>query len=95
MCFNATGRLHLFLSIFNAMTKKRRVYGPRHGGLADWNCGMHCSVVLAFVPSRMEDTMCWEIDYNIFVEQQKAQEIRTKQERRAGVFGQLLNEANN
>jgi hypothetical protein len=43
----------------------------------------------------MEDTMCWEIDYNIFAEQQKAQDIRTKQERRAGVIGQLLNEANN
>jgi hypothetical protein len=39
--------------------------------------------------------MCLEIDYKLFAEQTKAQEIRTKQERRAGVIGQLLNEANN
>jgi hypothetical protein len=45
-------------------------------------------------PSRMEDTMCWEIDYKLFAEQKKAQEIRIEQERRAGVIDQLLNEAN-
>jgi hypothetical protein len=39
----------------------------------------------------MEDTMCWEIDYKFFAEQKKAKEI--EQQRRAGVIGQLLNEA--
>ena len=38
--------------------------------------------------------MCWEIDYKFFAEQRKAQETRIKQERRAGVIDQLLNEAN-
>jgi hypothetical protein len=43
----------------------------------------------------MEDSMCWEIDYKFFAEQQKkAQENKMKEERRAGVIGQLLNEAN-
>jgi hypothetical protein len=42
------------------------------------------------VPSRMEDSMCWEIDYRFFAEQKKAQEARIKQERRAGVIDQLL-----
>jgi hypothetical protein len=46
------------------------------------------------VPSRMEDSMCWEIDYNFFAEQKKAQEARIKQEQRAGVIDRLLNEAN-
>jgi hypothetical protein len=41
----------------------------------------------------MEDTMCWEIDYKFFAEQKKAQEARIKQERRAGIVDQLLNEA--
>jgi protein-disulfide isomerase len=45
-------------------------------------------------PSRMKDTMCWEIDYKLFAEQKKAQEIRIEQESRAGVIDQLLNEAN-
>jgi hypothetical protein len=30
------------------------------------------------------------MDYKLFAEQKKAQEIRTKQERRAGVISQLL-----
>ena len=38
--------------------------------------------------------MCWEIDYNFFAEQKKVQEARIKQEQRAGVIDQLLNEAN-
>jgi hypothetical protein len=38
----------------------------------------------------MEDSMCYEIDYQIFA----AQEARIKQEQRAGVIYQLLNEAN-
>jgi hypothetical protein len=42
----------------------------------------------------MEDSMCWEIDYKFFAEQKKAQETRIKQEQRAGVIDQLLNEAN-
>jgi hypothetical protein len=46
---------------------------------------------LSLVPSRMEDTMCWEIDYKFFAEQKKAKEI--EQQRRAGVIDQLLNEA--
>jgi hypothetical protein len=41
----------------------------------------------------MEDSMCWEIDYRFFDEQKKAQETRIKQERRAGVIDQLLNDA--
>ena len=46
------------------------------------------------VPSRMEDSMCREIDYRFFAEQKKAQEARIKQEQRAGVIDQLLNKAN-
>jgi hypothetical protein len=38
--------------------------------------------------------MCWEIDYKFFAEQKKAQEAQVKQEQRAGVINQLLNEAN-
>ena len=38
--------------------------------------------------------MCWEIDYKLFAEQKKAQEIGIEQERRARVIDQLLNEAN-
>lgn len=38
--------------------------------------------------------MCWEMDYKFLVEQRKAQEARIKQEQRAGVIDQLLNDAN-
>jgi hypothetical protein len=39
--------------------------------------------------------MCWEIDYQFWAEQRKAQEAaRLKQEQRAGVIDQLLNDAN-
>ena len=38
--------------------------------------------------------MCWEIDYLFFAEQKKAHESRTKEEHRAGVLNQLLEEAN-
>ena len=38
--------------------------------------------------------MCYEIDYQIFAAQRKAQEARIKQERRAGVIEQLINDAN-
>jgi hypothetical protein len=42
----------------------------------------------------MEDLMCWEIDYKFFAELEKARETGTKQERRAGVIDNLLNQAN-
>jgi hypothetical protein len=42
----------------------------------------------------MEDSMCWEIDYNFWAEQKKAQQTRVKQEQRAGVIDRLLTEAN-
>ena len=38
--------------------------------------------------------MCWEIDYKFWAEQKKVQEARLKQEQRAGVIDQLLNDAN-
>ena len=38
--------------------------------------------------------MCWEIDYRFFAEQKRAQEAQIKQEQRAGVINELLNEAN-
>jgi hypothetical protein len=44
--------------------------------------------------SRMEDSMCYEIDYELFAAQRKAQEARIKQEQRAGVIDKLLNDAN-
>jgi hypothetical protein len=37
--------------------------------------------------------MCWEIDYQFWAEQRKA-EAQKKQEQRAGVIDKLLNEAN-
>jgi hypothetical protein len=42
----------------------------------------------------MEDSMCWEIDYQFWAEQRKAQEAaRQKQGQRAEVIGQLLSDA--
>ena len=38
--------------------------------------------------------MCWEIDYKLFAELEKARESRVKQEQRAVVIDNLLNEAN-
>jgi len=38
--------------------------------------------------------MCWEIDYKFFAEQNKAQETRIKEQRRADVIDRLLNDAN-
>ena len=38
--------------------------------------------------------MCWEIDYNFWAKQNKAQQTRVKREQRAGVIDQLLTEAN-
>jgi hypothetical protein len=40
----------------------------------------------------MEDSMCWEMDYEFVAEQKKAQETRIKQEQRAGVIDKLLTE---
>jgi hypothetical protein len=48
---------------------------------------------MMLLPSRKEDTMCWEIDYKFFEEQKKARENKAKQEQRAGVVGQLLKDA--
>ena len=47
-----------------------------------------------FVPLRMEDLMCWEMDYKLFDELKKAQEARIKQEQRGEVITKLLNDAN-
>ena len=38
--------------------------------------------------------MCWEVDYNFWAEQKKAQQTRVEQEQRAGVIDQLLTDAN-
>jgi hypothetical protein len=38
--------------------------------------------------------MCWEMDYKFLAEQKKAHEARIKQEQRAGVIDQLLNDSN-
>jgi hypothetical protein len=38
--------------------------------------------------------MCWEMDYKFLAEHSKAQEARIKQEQRAGMIDQLLNDAN-
>ena len=38
--------------------------------------------------------MCWEMDYHWFAEQQKAQEIKAKQEQRSELIEKLLSEAN-
>jgi hypothetical protein len=38
--------------------------------------------------------MCWEMDYKFLPEQKKVQQARIKQEQRAGVIDQLLNDAN-
>ena len=49
-----------------------------------------------FIPwfCQMEDPMCWEIDYKLFAELEKARETKVKQEQRAVVIDNLLNEAN-
>jgi len=38
--------------------------------------------------------MCWEVDYKLFAEQEKARETKIKQGQRAVVIDNLLNEAN-
>jgi hypothetical protein len=42
----------------------------------------------------MEESMCWEMDYKFFAEEKKAQEKRIKQQQRADLIDQLLNDAN-
>ena len=37
--------------------------------------------------------MCWEMDYKFLTEHEKTQEARAKQEQRAGIIDQLLNDA--
>jgi hypothetical protein len=51
-------------------------------------------VVLPLVQPRMEDSMCWEIDYQFWAEQRKAQEAKAKEEQRTRVLDQVLTEAN-
>jgi hypothetical protein len=41
----------------------------------------------------MEDAMCWEMDYEFFIEQEKAKKAEKTQEQRSGVIKNLLNEA--
>jgi hypothetical protein len=55
-----------------------------------------CGAALSFeIPPRMEDLMCWEMDYHWFAEQQKAQEKqKEKQVQRADAIDKLLSEAN-
>jgi DNA replication protein DnaC len=42
----------------------------------------------------MEDSMCWEMDYWYYAEQEKAKKAKAREERDAGVIKNLLNEAN-
>ena len=63
--------------------------------IADMGLGTVVPIAaLLVVPSPMEDSMCWEMDYRFFAEQKKAQENRIKEEQRAGVIDKLLSEAN-
>ena len=56
---------------------------------------MVCIAALdVWVPPRMEDLMCWEMDYKFLAEQKKTQDARIKQEQRAGIIENLLREAN-
>ena len=42
----------------------------------------------------MEDTMCWEMDYQLLAELEKARKSEIKREQRAGVIDKLLIDAN-
>jgi hypothetical protein len=46
------------------------------------------------IPSPMEDSMCWEMDYHWLAEQKKAEETKAKQEQCSEVIEKLLSEAN-
>jgi hypothetical protein len=58
-----------------------------------WNYDLIAAFVPC-IPSRMEDFMCWEMDYKLFDELKRAQEARIKQQQRGEVITKLLNEAN-
>jgi hypothetical protein len=69
------------------MIKRRR--RPRKGELR------LVARVVAAIPSRMEDPMCWEMDYHWFAEQHKAQEKQKQHEKqRAEAIDKLLRQAN-
>jgi hypothetical protein len=38
--------------------------------------------------------MCWELDYKVFTEEQKAKDARIKQEQRANLIDRIMHEAN-
>jgi hypothetical protein len=42
----------------------------------------------------MEDSMCWEMDYWFYAEQEKAKKAKAREEHDAGIIENLLNEAN-
>jgi hypothetical protein len=42
----------------------------------------------------MEDSMCWEMDYWYYAEQEKAKKAKAREERDVGVIKNLLNGAN-
>jgi hypothetical protein len=42
----------------------------------------------------MEDSMCWEMDYQFYAELEKAKKAEAAKEERAGVIKNLLNDAN-
>jgi hypothetical protein len=66
----------------------RRARGAGRGTAAE-------IAALSFVvPSPMEDSMCWEMDYYWLAEQKKAEEIKAKQEQRSDVIEKLLSKAN-
>jgi hypothetical protein len=41
----------------------------------------------------MEDSMCWELDYWFYAEQEKAKKAKAREEHDAGVIKDLLNVA--
>jgi hypothetical protein len=80
--------------------RRRRSRKKKQGEIAARNRGCWRGVVFS-LPPRMEDPMCWEMDYYWFAEQQKAQEKEQKKDRekqqqaqRAVAIDKLLSEAN-
>jgi hypothetical protein len=64
---------------------------PRKGRNDTRNRGSDRRVV---IPSVMEDSMCWEMDYRWLAEQKKAEETKAKQRQRSEAIEKLLSEAN-
>jgi hypothetical protein len=64
---------------------------PRKGRNDTRNRGSDRRVV---IPSVMEDSMCWEMDYRWLAEQKKAEETKAKQQQRSEAIEKLLSEAN-